>query len=257
MTNLMVPLALLALLVLLITQLPVSVWLVRRVGRAHAERSRLLGNSLAASDRERRTIARDLHDGVVQDLAGAGYALGGLAHALPDDTAPAARTTLGRVSAVLQSAIGSLRTLMMDIYPPDLTADGLHVALDDLADKLRTASGAEVVVDADLPTEPSPEVAATLYRCARECVNNILKHAQARHVILSLTGDGTTVRLRLSDDGIGLPPGGFDRRADGHMGLRLLQDAAEDLGGEMRISSAEGRGTTVTLVLPRQASPTL
>ena len=250
MTSLMVPIALAASLVLLVTQLPVAVWLVRRVGRAQDERSRLLRSSLAASGRERRTIARDLHDGVVQELAGAGYALGALSHTLPDDTAPEARTMLDKVGSVMQSVVGSLRTLMVDIYPPDLTANGLHAAMDDLADKLRVASGAEVVVNVDLHIEPSPEVAATLYRCARECLANVLKHAHAQHVSLSLTDDETTIRLELTDDGIGLPPEGFDRRTQGHMGLQLLQDAAKDLGGEIRISSADGRGTTVTLELP-------
>lgn len=254
MTRLMVPFALLALLILLITQLPVSVWLVRRVGRAQNERSRLLRNSLAASSRERRTIARDLHDGVVQDLSGAGYGLGALALMLPEDTAPEARTMVDTVGSALQSAVGSLRTLMVDIYPPDLTADGLRAAMDDLAEKLRTVSGAEVVVHVDLPLEPSPEAAATVYRCARECLNNIAKHAHAQHVVLSLTTDGTTIRLRVSDDGTGLPPDGFDRRAEGHVGLQLLRDAAKDLGGELRLSSATGAGTTVTLDLPSAAT---
>jgi two-component system NarL family sensor kinase len=254
MTNLIVPLAVAALLVLLVTQLPVSVWLVRRVGRAQDDRSRLLRNSLAASARERRTIARDLHDGVVQDLAGVGYALGAFSRTLPDDTTPSSRTRLDNCGSVLQSAVGSLRTLMVDIYPPDLTADGLHAAIADLADKLRAASQAEVVVTVDLRSEPSPEVAATVYRFARECLSNVLKHARAQHVMLSLTDDETTIRLRLTDDGVGMPPARIDRRADGHVGLQLLQDAAKDLGGEMRISSAEGRGTTVTLELPSTAS---
>lgn len=252
MTSLMVPFALLALLILLITQLPVSVWLVRRVGRAQNERSRLLRNALAASSRERRSIARDLHDGVVQDLSGAGYALGALALMLPEDTAPRARTMMDKVGAVLQAAVGSLRTLMVDIYPPDLTSDGLRAAMDDLAERLRAGSGAQVQVHVDLPIEPSPEAAATMYRCARECLNNIGKHAHAQQVTLSLTADGTTVRLRISDDGTGLPPG--ERRTKGHVGLQLLQDVAKDLGGELRFSSVHGQGTTVTLDLPAAAT---
>lgn len=252
MTSLMVPFALLALLILLITQLPVSVWLVRRVGRAQNERSRLLRNALAASSRERRSIARDLHDGVVQDLSGAGYALGALALMLPEDTAPRARTMMDRVGSVLQSAVGSLRTLMVDIYPPDLTSDGLRSAMDDLAERLRVGSAAQVQVQVDLPVEPSPEAAATIYRCARECLNNIGKHAHAQQVTLSLTADQATVRLRISDDGTGVPPD--VRRAKGHVGLQLLQDVAKDLGGELRFSSAHGQGTTVTLDLPTAAT---
>ena len=82
----LVPFALLALLILVVAQLPVSVWLVRRIGRAQNERSRLLNSALTASGRERKAIARDLHDGVVQDLAGACYAV----DALQQRMAPAA-----------------------------------------------------------------------------------------------------------------------------------------------------------------------
>jgi len=246
----LVPFALLSLVVLILMQLPVSVWLVRRVGRAQEERARLLRSSVAASARERRTIARDLHDGVVQDLAGAGYALGALSRTLPVDTAPAARSMVNRLSGVLQQSVGSLRTLMVDIYPPDLTADGLDTALEDLADKLRTGERLDVVVRVELTAEPSPEVAATVYRCARECVTNIAKHAHAQHVEISLTGDTRYVRLLLVDDGVGLPATALDRRAEGHFGLQLLRDAAKDLGGEMNITSSNGLGTTVDLKLP-------
>jgi two-component system NarL family sensor kinase len=250
----LVPFALMSLLVLLITQLPVSVWLVRRVGRAQEERARLLRSSLAASARERRAIARDLHDGVVQDLAGAGYALGALARTLPENTPPAARSMVDRLGGVLQGSVGSLRTLMIDIYPPDLTADGLQAAVEDLADRLRRDDGVDVEVAITISAEPSPEVAATVYRCARECLSNIGRHAHAQHVRLTLTGDQETVRMVLTDDGVGLPPTGVDRRAEGHFGLQLLRDAAKDLGGELRIMSDEPRGTVVSLQLPSGGS---
>lgn len=249
-TGQLVPFALLALLVLVISQLPVSVWLVRRVGRAQEERARLLRNSLNASARERRAIARDLHDGVVQDLAGAGYALGALSRTLPEDTPPATVAMVDRLSGVLQGTVGSLRTLMVDIYPPDLTADGLEAAMNDLADKLRDTADVEVSVDVDLPNEPSPEVAGAVYRCARECLVNVAKHARARTTSISLTGDSERIRLLLKDDGVGLGGASLDRRDEGHVGLPLLRDAAEDLGGALRVTSESGQGTLVDLDLP-------
>jgi signal transduction histidine kinase len=246
----LIPFALLALLILIIMQLPMSVWLVRRVGRAQDEKSRLLNDALTASGRERRAIARDLHDGVVQDLAGASYAIGAIASALHPDTDEESRELVHSVGGVVQQSVDSLRTLMVDIYPPDLTADGLESAMEDLADKLRANAGIEVASTVDLETEPSPEVAATVYRCARECLANVAVHARANHAYLSLTGDATMIRLLLRDDGIGMPENRINHRANGHLGLQLLFDAAKDLGGVMRVSSAQTGGTTVVLELP-------
>ncbi|MCU1655785.1 MAG: two-component sensor histidine kinase [Pseudonocardiales bacterium] len=246
----LVPFALLALLSLVIAQLPVSVWLVRRVGRAQQERSRLLNRALTASGRERRNLARDLHDGVVQDLAGASYAMDALANTLPPDIGRRSHYLVEMVGGLLIKSVGSLRSLMIDIYPPDLTADGLHSAMDSLAGGLRAKTQIEVDVAVTLEHEPSPEVAATLYRCARECLANIAKHSRASHATLRLTGDASVVRLRISDDGIGLPATGTDRHAEGHIGLQLLRDAAADLGGAMRAHSGSAGGSTVELDLP-------
>jgi signal transduction histidine kinase len=246
--NQLVPFALLALLILLISQLPVSVWLVRRVGRAQSERSRLLNSALAASGRERQAIARDLHDGVVQDLAAATYASEALSRTLPSDIDERSRTLAATVRGVLTKSVAALRTLMVDIYPPDLNARGLRAAIEELAEKVGPDTEATVAID--LESEPSPEVSAMLYRCARECLANVAKHADARHVEVQLTGDGQRVRMRIHDDGVGLPPEGIDRRTEGHLGLQLVRDAVKDLGGDMRVFTEESGGATVVLDLP-------
>jgi signal transduction histidine kinase len=246
----LVPFSLMALLILVVMQLPVSMWLVRRYGRAQDERSRLLRSSLAASGRERRTIARELHDGVVQELAGAAYVIGAYAGTLPPNTAEKARKLVESVSRVLQGSVASLRSMLVDIYPPDLNADGLQAAIEDLADRLRNRAAITVGVHVELNTEPSREVSAMVYRCARECMANIAKHARATQVTLELTGDSNTVRFMLHDDGVGLSATALDRRTEGHVGLQLLRDATVDLGGELRIYSGDIGGTTVELTLP-------
>lgn len=253
-TNDLVPLSLASLVVLLIAQLPISMWLVRRVVAAHQEHSRLLRNTLIASARERRTIARELHDGVVQDLAGVGYAVGALVHSLNGTASPAAARTLDRVSSAVQDSVSRLRTLMVDIYPPDLSSSGLRTAVEDLAAPLREQR-MTVDVQIDLKAEPEPEVAATLYRSVREGLANIVKHAHATHVTLALTGDARAVTLRLHDDGTGLSAADLDRRAEGHIGLQLLRDAAADLGGAMTVSSEQGSGTTFMVELPTAGIP--
>jgi signal transduction histidine kinase len=143
---------------------------------------------------------------------------------------------------------------MVDIYPPDLSSDGLRVAIEGLANPLRS-KGSDVDVDVELGAQPAPEVAATLYRCAREALTNIAKHADATHVTVNLTGDTRTVELRLQDNGRGMDPSDLDRRAEGHLGLQLLHDAAKDLGGELSVATELGSGTCLTLRLPVAGIP--
>jgi signal transduction histidine kinase len=209
---------------------------------------------LIASARERRQIARELHDGVVQDLAGVGYAVGALAQSMNPGAGTDTARTLDRVSGAVQDSVARLRTLMVDIYPPDLSSDGLRSAIDGLVIPLR-GQGIVVDVDIELSTEPAPEVAATLYRCAREALTNVVKHADATHVTVNLTGDARTVVLRVQDDGRGVEPADLDRRAEGHLGLQLLRDAAKDLGGELSVVTELGAGTGLTLWLPVKGIP--
>jgi two-component system, NarL family, sensor kinase len=160
------------------------------------------------------------------------------------------------VEVALQRSIESLRCLMTDLYPPDLRSGGFAQTITALADRLRD-TGIDVQLDlAEMP--PLTEEAATsLYRVARESLANVQKHAQASTVQISLevidSPPGTAeprVRLVVADDGVGLDPAKMDRRAEGHLGLRLLADRVASLGGTLLITSAAGEGTTVQAELP-------
>jgi two-component system, NarL family, sensor kinase len=242
----LVPLSLGALLVLLLTQLPIGVSLIRRVARAQAERARLLRSALAASDRERRIMARDLHDGVVQELSGAGYALQAVAGEVGQSSA---RDMIHTVAGLVQRCVGTLRTLIVDVYPPDLTATGLCEAFGALAKPLR-GNGIEVTIRCEPPQELSSDVSATLYRCARELLTNVAKHAGARTVSIDLAASGGAVRLEIADDGVGVA----GAAAAGHLGLRLLRDALADLGGALDLSARPGGGTLAAVELPVTAA---
>ncbi len=148
----------------------------------------------------------------------------------------------------MQESVTKLRSAMVDIYPPDLSADGLESAIEELAGRLRSHN-VSVDVSVRPRTEPDPEIAAALYRCAREGLANVAKHAHAQHVTLTVVGDADTISLWLHDDGVGLPPE-EDRRRDGHIGLQLMRDAAADLGGRFDLTSSPGAGTTLAVRLP-------
>jgi two-component system, NarL family, sensor kinase len=245
------PLVLIPLLALQLVQIPIAVSLARRIKRHEQDRSRLLERALTISDRERVRFAADLHDGPIQDLAGISYALGAVAPSVVDRHA----SLMARVQEALQRTIVSLRGLMTDLYPPDLHSRNVDQFIVTLASGLRE-EGIEVQLDLAEVPELSEEGAAILYQVARESLANVRKHAQARTVRVNLSvedghrPDQARIRLVVADDGVGVDPANLDRRAEGHLGLRLLTDRVESVGGELVVTSAIGRGTTVRAELP-------
>lgn len=243
-----IPMAVGALVVLQLVQVPIATSLARRVRRQEAERTALVQRTAEASDRERREIAADVHDGPVQDLAGVSYALSALRASVPEERQP----TVDRLVGAVRHAVQSLRRLMIDIYPPDLSGPGLGVAIADAAEPLR-AAGTEVVMDAAALPDLSPEVTAVLYRTAKEALANVARHAQAEHAWITLEETelrgAPAVRLEIADDGVGFPAS-TDRRGEGHLGLSLLRDRVVDLGGTVTLSDRIGGGALLTAVLP-------
>ena len=243
------PLVLVPLVILQLVQIPVAISLARRLKRHENERARLLERALSVSDRERVRFAADLHDGPIQDLAGISYALGAVAPTVAERHAP----LMTRVQDALHRSIQSLRSLMTDLYPPDLRSGNLDQTIVTLAEQLR-AEGLDVELElADLPPMGEESVAA-LYRVVREALANVQKHAEADTVRISLGlvegAQPPRVRLVIADDGVGVDPSRLDRRAEGHLGLRLLTDRVEGLGGSLLIASGTGQGTTVQAELP-------
>ncbi|PUA78979.1 sensor histidine kinase [Nocardioides currus] len=216
-------------------------WLLtRRVRRTAADRERLLVGAATASDAERRRIARDLHDGVVQDLAGSAFAIAALAR----ETDGAARATLLDTSTSLRRSLRSLRSLLVEIHPPDLDAATLPAALEDLC---APASAVGVQVDVTVgDLEGLRQVDAELvWRVAQEAVRNTLRHARAETMTVDVRREGASVVLAVHDDGVGFDPASVSGTA--HYGLRGLASLVRDHGGSLVIDSAPGHGTTTRL----------
>ncbi len=247
------PLVLVPLLILQAIQIPVAVSLARRLKRHENDRSRLLERALSSSDAERVRFAADLHDGPIQDLAGIGYALGAVAPSVDPRHAP----LIARVQEALQRSVQSLRTLMTDLYPPDLQDGNLTEAIGALTAPARTA-GMEVDLQLDEVTGLSKDQVTTLYRVSRESLANVVKHSRAAHVTVSLNSrpavpaehEQRWVRLVVADDGVGAEVAQLDRRAEGHLGLRLLADRVESLGGRFVVATGPGQGTSIEVELP-------
>lgn len=245
------PVLLGALVLLYLVQIPLAGSLARRLRRGQQEREELLHQAITASEHERRRIARELHDGVVQDLAGVSYGLSAAAAA--DARAGGAGGgsgsglgATGDASIEIRRAMRQLRTLLVDLYPESLHRQGLEGAMSDLLARLHARSIAtELDVEPGLALGTAHE--ALVFRTAQEALRNVTDHAGARHVGVHLRHRDGGVELEVTDDGRGFVATTDDRP---RLGLRMLTDLAEESGGELAVSSLPGSGTTLRLRLP-------
>jgi signal transduction histidine kinase len=239
------------LLVLVLLQVPLAWSMARRLQRGHRERERLLVSAVEASSQERRRIAADLHDGVVQDLAGLAFGLAPLAEDAERRGEPVEAAALREATETLRQGVRDVRTLLVEIHPPNLESAGLEVALSDLLSPL-AAAGIETQLHVDGATTPGGANDALVYRVAREAVRNAQVHADPRSVRIEVTrATVSTTRLVVTDDGRGFAASDRERRAEGgHIGLTLLESLVVQAGGTLSVRSEPGEGTTVELEVP-------
>jgi signal transduction histidine kinase len=204
-----------------------------QLAEVEASRKRIV----EAGYEERRRLERDLHDGAQQRLVTLGIVLRRLQRSLPREAAVLAPSLDAAVEEV-GAAVADLRTIAAGVRPPRLD-DGLAAALRDLA---RTAP---LPVDVEAPVERvAASVEAAAYFVACEGLTNAVKHATASRVQLRAVADNGTLRISVSDDGVG---GAGVRRGSGLAGLR---DRVAAHGGEMEIISPRGRGTRIEVAIP-------
>lgn len=226
----MIPVAILGPLALGAATFPLALRLARRLAAREAERRELLHTALAASDRERRRLASRLHDGIIQDLASVGLTLDRLGFgAIADD--PDKVALLMQATDLLDADLTQLRTLLTELAPPEFEGS-LYAALGDLIEDLRTG-GVRIVLDPGEPVQADPDVAALLYRVARELIRNAIEHGQPTTVRIALRMDGADVVLDVADDGRGFDPSA--PAPEGHLGLSLIRQSVLDSGGVLRV----------------------
>jgi len=249
------PISVTVLLGLVLIQLPLAYRMLAQLRATQQERELLQARALDTSTDERRRIAGSLHDGIVQDVSASALMVAGAADQLRDHD-PAESTeevaeVLGHAATALRESVGSLRSLLVEIYPPNLARAGLASALGDLAARLRPR-GIDVTIvvpdQLDLPLE----TATLLFRTAQEALQNVVKHSRASAVEVTVRQLPHSWVLTVTDDGAG-----FDvdatRRAprSGHLGLSVLTDLAAAESAELAVATAPGAGTSVRLEVPR------
>ena len=211
-----------------------------------SERERLEGDlreqaaELAASQ-ERAHLARELHDSVTQALFSMGLTLRTLEILLGTDP-EAAKEKLIELRELQKDALAEMRTLIFELRPSSLESDGLVQALRTHATAVQRRTGLAIVVDAEpIDRLPLPAEEA-LYRIGQEALHNVVKHANASNATIRIWREGYQVRLSVSDDGEGFDPDAVPR---GHLGLIGMRQRVDLVGGELRVESRAGKGTTI------------
>ena len=217
-----------------------------------AEVQRRLGE---AREAERRRLARDLHDGPIQDLLSANLQLSVAAQAL---AAEASRSDLAAAQATLSQVGGALRAVCGELRPPALGPFGVGAALRSHVRGLADAHPGVVfttTLDADGQALPE-DVRLGLFRIAQEALANAVRHAAPQHVHVAFALDAEAATLSVRDDGAGfaVPARPLEGARGGHYGLLGMHERAAQLGTALGVSSAPGRGTTVRVVV-RPAVP--
>jgi signal transduction histidine kinase len=203
---------------------------------------------------ERNRLARDLHDALTQRLFSLNLTLEAAATtAAGEDPAPTV-DAIAQARALVDSALAELRTLIFELRPPELDADGLVGALRKHAELLSRAHGIGVSVADERPPGAARLGTGTerhLLRVAEEALSNAVRHSGASAVTVRLAGaDGGDVVLSVADDGQGFDPAARSI-ASRRLGLTSMRERVEALGGTLEITSAAGRGTTVQASVPR------
>jgi signal transduction histidine kinase len=206
-----------------------------------------IGRLIEAQEEERRRLARELHDGLSQQLAMLTVELGRLAHQFPGSN-PVLLEQLAKLQVRATEISDDLRCMTHDLHPAVLEHLGLIPALRSYCADFSQAEGIRVRFQNFAGTESvPPEVTLCLYRITQEALRNVAKHSQALESWVEIEHDDKEIRLRITDQGVGfdweaLPPGG--------MGLVSMRERAQLLSGTVMINSVPGRGTSVDVRVP-------
>ncbi|MEG2805856.1 PAS domain S-box protein [Stenotrophomonas sp.] len=215
---------------------------------SNRELQAMAGRLFSLQEDERRAISRDLHDDIGQAIT----AMKLSAYAAQDEDDPARRgDDLEQIIQLADATVGKLRDISTLLRPPQLDALGLEAALRWQASVLFRSAAIELLPDIQtLPRRPQGDIEQACFRIAQESLTNVLRHARASQVNLQLHDVGDQgLHLQVRDDGEG-----FDPEGPRGLGLIVMRERAQSVGGTLRIESAHGAGTLIDLYLPYRSS---
>ena len=213
-----------------------------QVARLAESRSRLLADALEAEQRERKALAEALHDEAIQNLLSA-------RHELEEAGESVDHPALERADNALTDTVGQLREAVFELHPYVLEEAGLESGIRSLAQQAAGRGGFELRLDLSVPHPNRHD--QLVFSAGRELLANVVQHADARLVTVSLAFAAGGLELVVEDDGRGFPQERLaERLAEGHVGLASQRVRIEAAGGTMQVDSTPGVGTKVQVHLP-------
>jgi signal transduction histidine kinase len=214
-------------------------------------RGRLLRRLFDSQEQERAHIARDLHDGLGQDLTALMVGLRTIEQAGDLETV---RTRAAELRELAAAAHGDVRRLARGLRPVVLEELGLVAALERLGEDFQRTHQVKVTLESDAlpPRRLEPAAEAALYRIVQESLANVARHAQARAVELVLRHEGESLLLSIRDDGRGFDAADLEalKGREGSFGLASIRERASMLGGDCSVRARPGEGTTIEIRVP-------
>ena len=200
---------------------------------------------------ERKALARDLHDQIIQDMLSFNYRLEEIENV---ESSSALQTELASIRQGIRNMVGELRQLCSDLRPPSIDHHGLSAAIDSFAHDWAERNEIRLHLEIDPALGRLPEtIELSVFRIVQEGLNNVRKHAAAQHVRLSLQRtSAANLLVRLEDDGQGLsaPADLASLSLSKHFGLVGISERVALLGGSMNIESSRGGGTILQVEIP-------
>ena len=201
----------------------------------------------AEMERERRSLAADVHDGLAQDLALALRELAVLDE--PDVDEPSARASRARLREAVTAAHRLVRSRLEDLHVT-VPLGGLRAAVEAAVERFESGGLPVRVTVRGAAAELPPEAVAIVSRVLGEALANVVRHARATQALVDVRVEGERLELRVEDDGTGFDPAAGVDHADGHFGLHIMRERARSGGGSCEVGPRPGGGTRVLLRIP-------
>ncbi len=222
---------------------------IREISHAQAELKQLSARLVEVQENERRSISRELHDEIGQSLTGVLVEMANLSTLIRTAERDQVAAKAGEIKRLVENSISVVRNMALLLRPSMLDDLGLAPALLWQAREVSKRSGVAVKVTAEeVPEELSEEHKTCIYRLVQEALHNVVQHAGARNIWVTVRQESDRLLLTIQDDGKG-----FNPRAVKGMGMLGMEERVSHLGGTFAVESGHGRGVTLRVSLPVSA----